>query len=66
MEKKSIKFQKTCKCTRTYTGRSVTATVGAFRIQEEKDKEGKMVIGGIFIPGPSCDECGKEWEMLDS
>ena len=51
-----IKYVKSCSCKNT------TATLNDIRFNQKKEDE-KYLISINLYPGPSCDNCGKPWDL---
>lgn len=50
-------FVKDCTCPRS------AATASEVRI-EQSQRDGQLIFTLCFIPGPSCDTCGKAWRRV--
>ena len=51
-------FEKQCDC----IGTSTTNQIRTKTVWDDDPKKGVHLVTR-FIPGPSCDECGKEWTV---
>jgi len=54
-----VAYKKDCDC------RDATATTGQYRYGLLRIKNDTVMQTIDFIPGPSCDECGKAWRQLE-
>ena len=55
-----LEWRKDCDC-------KASSTTGAFRLYPQylmQCVEGRWVLRTKFIPGPSCDACGKPWRRV--
>jgi hypothetical protein len=55
-------WKKQCACV------DASATTGRVYFREEMDRKAgaPVVVMMEFIPGPSCDECGMAWELVET
>lgn len=56
--KASIEWRKACECV------GATATWNETRLSQPTEARGGFVFNVVRYTGPSCDDCGKPWEIV--